>query len=112
MITSVLIHTSLSALVLRNFPYQLVLIGEFARRMFRVNHGAVYADVEDTAAFGNEGCLGAESVSQLSSQTDRSRFVVSLRAVRDRNIHVSSPVRLVVLAWPDAGEATSFCMVM
>ena len=105
-------RSSLSTLALRNFPHQIVFIREFTRRMLRVNPGTVYAHVEDTTAFGNEGCLGAKSVSQLSSQTDRSGFVVSLRAVSDRNIHVSSPVGLVMPACPDAGEPTTFCMVM
>ena len=66
---------------------ELLLVGKLAGRMLRIDEFAVYVDVEYTppAFYQNGFCV--ESAFQLGSQTDRFRFVISRRAVGDRDVH-------------------------
>jgi len=54
--------------------------------VFREHQLMVHRDIENTAAAGNEFCVDAGGLFNSGSQTDRSGFVVSLRAVGDGNV--------------------------
>ena len=55
--------------------------------MFGVNELIIDRHVKDTAAPGNQGGLDVKLGLELGGQTDRGGFVVSSRAVGDRQLH-------------------------
>lgn len=73
------------------------VFGEFARLMFAVDHFAVDLDVKDTATSGNHFAVNADFFLNVCRQTDGHRFIVSLHAVFDRNVHhpFSSPLAVL-----------------
>jgi hypothetical protein len=62
-------------------------VGKLAGLMFRVNEFAIDADIEDASAVGDQASFGSERLSELCSQTDRLRLVVSLSAIGDADFH-------------------------
>ena len=70
--------------------YQRLLVGKLPRGVLGVAQVPIHHHIEDPAGAGDELRLHVEGVLELGSQTDRSWFVVSGRAVGDGNVHLDS----------------------
>ena len=65
----------------------LSLVRESAGFVLGIDELAVQFHVEDTFTFGHKLCLNAEGGLQFRSQTGRVRFIVSLAAIANQDIH-------------------------
>lgn len=80
-----------SATVIRHqLLHQFPLIREGTRFKFRIHEVAVNHHVEYPPSLRDQPRLLAKGFPDSSSQTDCLRFIVSLRAIDNRNIHIHS----------------------
>ena len=82
---------SLSGRSAAHLVNQRCVLGKLPRFMFAVYQLAINLHVEDSPTAGDHLALNPEILLDVCRQTDGYRFIVSLHAVFDRDVHVLVP---------------------